>query len=347
MKRWIYGFLAVAGCWTAANYYVVAKRRIRRLNASRLQNLLRDYGDGHYPAQSVHPGKRDRCDPGKSGRHQRRTDGGPHYFGACYVVAQVVGLVVATTLGISITQIVNDAKGIASAIVSWVLEIVTDIETDIDQAIDFIAKAIDDTIDALKTAFDTFEGYVVYLLEWVTNFASGIGQDIINWCVGVATDLVNDAKGALTDALNFVVALINDAINALQDGLSWLENTIVAPIVSFFTGIEQWWAQHISSWWDTAYQDVIVPIESALYDAETWAGEAFSWVDRYGNDLGQFVDRFWDNLWSFLTDPLGYTTSVLQVLAGNGTLQWFESEANSAESTFGGMVSDVEEWFTP
>lgn len=335
----------VAGCWAAANYNAQSKWRFRGRHAGGLQDLLRCYGDSDYPSVPIHPGKRGDSHYRAGGRHRSRGADWARGIGLNLSVGRILVVLITALFGSTLQNAINDAKGIASTIVNWIVGIITDVEQDIDDVVDAVANAVWKVIDTLDTWAVWVGNELGYFLAWTTNFLGTIGSDIINWCVTTATDLVNDAKAALTDTINFITALINDAISDLQNGLNWLQNVIVAPLISFFDGIESWWASHIAGWWDDTYQDVIAPIEADLTADWGYLSTVWQWVELYGNELASVMRSYWDNFVAFLSDPIGYSVALVQKAFSQNTLDWVVSQANSAESDFAGWAQDVEGWF--
>jgi phage-related protein len=227
-------------------------------------------------------------------------------------------------------------------LVEWALTTATKY---INDAINAVSSAWQEAWSILSDLVESTIGVLNTATDWIFNFMSAVGDDIINWCVGVATELVNDAKAALTFGLNLVTSGLSDLTNWANDAVNWIENELIAPLARFVDAAGDWLLQNLGNWWNVIYGDFIAPIFNAAADAYQWASTALAWVVKYGAEVGQFADRFLSSVWHFMLDPIGTIQTWLEAATNGISLSWVESLVQGATDQADELLDTIEGWF--
>lgn len=345
MRKVIKYGIALGCCVAAANVYVGARRGIRGCNGGDIQDGQRCDGNGDGADFSVHQRSRRPTSAGKGGRNR---SGVASWAAVIFAPLWLCRIVLAglqwdpSNWSAGIDWIFGGVDSAVRSLIKWAMNVVVSV---VNVTINLAVGAIHQVEDAISAAVTSVSDFADSTFATLDHWLSVGVNDLFNWIMTIVHGLINDAEWLLNETISFGQALLNDAISAVKFDLALVENDILAPIASWFSGIEQWWAAHIDTWWNDVYKYGIAP-----YFAEVdhmW--QQFDGIEHEIYNLAYkyepVLDAAWDWLLLFAANPLKASEQLVRDVTSQGSRAWILGQAEGAGRDVEGWAHDVAQWW--
>jgi hypothetical protein len=276
-------------CWAAANVYLVAQRRLRRCDASDVQDCEGDHCQHHSAEVPVYPAERPRLD--RSGRStdrcSPRTIGGP-------------GIVCAATICLLILPGFSVISSTWHDIVGAAKTVAGDVKTFVTHAINFAIQGVEqvfrDAEGDIASAVGVLSGLAYQTLGIAEKALAAAGHYVVRGVsdlVGYVDSAVHAAESAAGHALADVRSYVAKGFGAVErwesDFTAEIDRDVKRPLLSILRGLAGEIERITKRGIDEFYHDVLLPV---LHDARHVGADivgAAKWVADVGLHVGRIV----------------------------------------------------------
>ncbi|MGH7746049.1 MAG: hypothetical protein ACREQ5_14945 [Candidatus Dormibacteria bacterium] len=331
----------MAGGIAAANVYL-AWRIVRGRHGCDVQDGDRHDGDSHSAAVAVHPGQRAAAHRRQGRPDRRRAHARP--FVALGIVVRLCLLVAGdwwdptTWWG----DLVGFFHGVEDSVIAFVHLAIATALVPFHNIVNFMAAIYNGAIAAINAALSTLESWGTEALTFTRNAASIVGHWIDDAWNAFYADVIAPALHDLRAVIDFGVGLLVAAVNDVRNGIDWLQNVIVAPLVSWVEHAAETVGGWIKDAWNTVYADVIAPIIAAADAAYHVLDTVWQWVDHYGGDLVHMLEVFGKWLLHFVEDPIGTLEAVGASIGSINPRSWVADAAQTGRPELDALGDYVE-----